>query len=93
MRCIKQYSARKTYLQLVEPVVSIHYIGGDGVVVEEIGRTHHSNVFNKSREVFLAQKVEDVIGLTAVTPCILQNFPRHVQVIKKVLVSILNLNI
>jgi hypothetical protein len=71
---------RKTYPQLlihplclvVEfPVVLIHCIEGDDVVIEGIGRTHHSGVQNKSRKVFLAQKAEDDIGIAIVTPCIL----------------------
>jgi hypothetical protein len=71
MRCIKQYSARKTYPQLllhplrlvVElPVVPIYCIEGDGVVVEGEGWARHSGVLDKSREVFPAQKAEDAIG-------------------------------
>jgi hypothetical protein len=92
MRLIKQYSARKTYPQLllhplrlvVEfPAVPIYCIGGDSVVVEGVGWARHSGVLNKSREMFPAQKAEDAIGEAAVTPCTLQNLPRPVQVIKK----------
>ena len=91
MRLIKQYSARKTYPQLLlHPlrlvvefsVVPIYCIGGDSVVVEGVGWSHHSGVLNQSREVFPAQKVEDAIGVAVVTPCTLQNLPRPFQVIK-----------
>jgi hypothetical protein len=84
---IKQYNARKTYPQLLlHPlrlvvelhVVPIHCIEGEGVVIEGIGRAHHSGVLNKSREVFPTQKVKDAIGVATVTPCILQNLPRPV---------------
>ena len=86
MQHIKQYSARKTYPQLLLhplhlvlelPVVPIHYIGGDGVVVEGIGRARHSDVFNKSREVFPAQKVKEAIGVAVVTPSILHTLPKY----------------
>jgi hypothetical protein len=92
MQHIKQYSASKTYPQLllhplrlvVElPAVPIYCIGGDGVVVEGEGWARHSGVLNHSREVFPAQKAEDTIGVAAVTPCTLHNLPRPVQVIKK----------
>jgi hypothetical protein len=36
------------------PVVSIYYIGGDGVVVEGVGWACHSGVLNQSMEVFPA---------------------------------------
>jgi hypothetical protein len=71
MQCIKQYSARKIYPQLLLHLlrldielldVSIHCIRSDDVVVEGIGQTHHSSVLNKSKEVFPIQKVEDAIG-------------------------------
>jgi hypothetical protein len=61
MRHIKQYSARKTYPQLLLqplrlviefPVVPIYCIRGDDVVVEGVGWAHHSGVLNKYREVF-----------------------------------------
>jgi hypothetical protein len=83
---------RKTYPQLllhplclvVEfPVVTIYNIGGDGVVVEGVGRTRHSGKLNKFREVFPAQKADYAIRVEAVTHCILHNLPRPVQVIKK----------
>jgi hypothetical protein len=90
IRHILQYS--KTYPQLLLhplrlviefPVVLIYCIGGDDVVVEGVGWSHHSGVLNQSREVFPAQKVEDAIGVAVVTPCILHNLPRPVQVINK----------
>jgi hypothetical protein len=93
---------RKTYPQLllhplclvVEfPTVLIYCIGDDDVVVEGMGRRRVSTVLNNLREVFPEQKVEDAIGVAFVTTCILHNRPRPVQVIKKVLASILNLNI
>jgi hypothetical protein len=64
-------------------VVSIYCIGGNGVVDEGVGWACHSGVLNQSREVFPAQKAEDAIGVATVTPCILHNILRHVQVIKK----------
>jgi hypothetical protein len=94
---------RKTYPQLLLhplhlvakfPAVPIYCIWGDVVVVEGVGWARHSGVLNKSRKVFPAHKADDVIGVAAVTPCILHNLLRHVQVIKKkILVSIMNLNI
>lgn len=74
MQHIKQYSARKTYPQLLlHPlrlvvelsIISIHCIGGDSVVVEGINQAHHSGILNKSRKVFPAQKPEDAIGVAA----------------------------
>jgi hypothetical protein len=71
-------------LRLVEfPVVLVYYIGGDDVVAEGVGWACHSSVFNKSREVFPAQKAEDAIGVAAVTPCILHNLTRPAQMIIK----------
>jgi hypothetical protein len=65
------------------PVVPVYCIGGDNVVVEGVGWTRHSVVLNQFREMFPAQKVEYVIGVAAVTPRILHNLPRPVQVINK----------
>jgi hypothetical protein len=103
IRCIKQYSARKTYPQLLTnplclivecPTVLIYCIEGDDVVVEGIGRACHSVVLNNARKVFPAQKAEDAIGVAFVTTCTLYNRPRPAQAIKKIIfVSILNLNI
>jgi hypothetical protein len=90
MRHILHYS--KTYPQLllhslclvVEfPAVPVYCIRGDDVVVEGVGWDHHSGVLNQSREVFPAQKAEDAIGVAAVTPCILHNLSRPIQVINK----------
>jgi hypothetical protein len=90
MRQILQYS--KTYSQLLLHslrlvveflVVPIYCIGGNGVVVEGIGWVCHSGVLNQSREVFPTQKVEEAIGVAGVTPCIIHNLPRPVQVINK----------
>jgi hypothetical protein len=92
MRRIKQYSARKTYSQLLLhslrlvaefPVVPIYCIRGHDVVVEGVGWARHSGVLNKFREVFPIQKANDAIGVAAMTPYILHNLPRPVQVIKK----------
>jgi hypothetical protein len=92
MQHIYQYRARKTYPHLllhslclgVEfPIVLIYCIGGDDIVVEGVGWARHSGVLNKSREVFPAQKADDAIEVATVTPCILHNLPRPVQVIKK----------
>jgi hypothetical protein len=71
MQHILQYS--KTYphlllhpLRLVEfLVVPIYCIRGAGVVVEGVGWARHSGILNQSREVFPAQKAEDVIGVAA----------------------------
>jgi hypothetical protein len=52
-------------------------------VVEGVGWARHFGVLNKSREVFPTKKAEDAIKVAAVTPYILHNLPRHVQVIKK----------
>jgi hypothetical protein len=100
MRHILHYS--KTYPQLLlHPlclvvefsVFPVYCIGGDGVVIEGVGWARHSGVLNQSREVFPAQQAEDAIGIAVMTPSILHNHPRHVQVInKKVLVYIMNLN-
>jgi hypothetical protein len=90
MRHILHYS--KNYPQLflhplrlvVEfPVVPVYCIRGDGIVVEGVGWARHSGVLNQYREVFPAQQVEDAIGVATVTPSILQNLPRPIQVINK----------
>jgi hypothetical protein len=90
MRHILHYS--KTYPQLLlHPLhlvvefsgVPVYYIRGDGVVVKGVGYARNSGVLNQSREVFPTQKAEDAIGVAAVTPCILQNLPRPIQVINK----------
>ena len=64
-------------------VVPVYFIGGDGVVVEGEGWARHSGVLHKSREVFPAQQAEDAIGVATMTPSILHNRPRPVQVINK----------
>jgi hypothetical protein len=88
MQRIKQYNVRNTYphlllhmfhLVLKLPIILIHYIFGDNVVVEGIGWARHSSVLNKSREVFPTQKAENAIGVVVVTPCILQNLLRPIQ--------------
>jgi hypothetical protein len=90
MRYILHYS--KTYPSLLlHPlclvveflVVPVYCIGGDGIVVEGVGWACHSGVINQSREVFPAQQAEDAIGVATMTPSILHNYPRHVQVINK----------
>jgi hypothetical protein len=90
MRHILQY--RKTYPQLLLHslclvveflVVPIYCIGGDDIVVEGVGWARHSSILNQSKEVFTAQKADDAIGIATVTPCILHNLPRPVQVINK----------
>jgi hypothetical protein len=92
MRCIEQYSVRKTYQQLllhllclvVEfPAVPIYFIGGDGIVVEGIGWGRVSIVLNNPMEVFPDLKVEDAIRVAFVTPCILHNHPRPIEVTMK----------
>jgi hypothetical protein len=92
MLCIKQCSARKTYTQLLlhplylvveYPALPIYCIGGDSVVVEGIGRAHHSAILNNLREVFPAQKAEDANGVSFVITCNLHNCPKPTQVIKK----------
>ena len=80
---IKQYSARKTYPQLLlHPLclvveflaVPIYFIVGDDVVVEGVGWARHSGVLNKSKEVFPALKVDNVIGFAVVTPAFSTTF-------------------
>jgi hypothetical protein len=65
------------------PAVLIYSIGGDDVVVEGVGWARHSGVLNQSREVFPAQQSEDAIGEATITPNIIHNRPRPVQVINK----------
>jgi hypothetical protein len=65
------------------PVVPVYCIGGDGVVVEGVGWARHSGVLNQSREVFPAQQAEDAIGGATMTPSIIHNRPRPIQVIIK----------
>jgi hypothetical protein len=90
MRHILHYT--KTYPQLlIHPlhlviefsVVPVYCIGGDGVVVEGVGWARHSGVLNQSREVFPAQQAEDATGVATMTPSILHNRSRPVQVINK----------
>ena len=90
MRHILHYT--KTYPQLLLhplrlviefPAVPVYCIGGDGVVVEGEGWARHSGVLHKSREVFPAQQADDVVGGATMTPSIIQNRPRPVQVINK----------
>jgi hypothetical protein len=90
MRPILHYT--KTYPQLLFnplrlviefPVVRVYCIGGDGVVVEGVGWARQSGVLNQSREVFPAQQAEDAIGEATMTPSIIHNRPRLVQVINK----------
>jgi hypothetical protein len=64
-------------------VVPVYCIGGDGVVVEAIGWARHSGVLNQSREVFPAQQAEDAIGVVTMTPSIIHNRPRPIQVKNK----------
>jgi hypothetical protein len=68
-------------LRLTHLAVPVYSIGGDGVVVEGVGWARHSGVLNQSREVFPAQHAEDAIGVATMTPSILHNCPRPVQVI------------
>jgi hypothetical protein len=65
------------------PVIPIYCIGGDGIVVEGVGWARHSGVLNQSREVFPAQQAEDAIVGATMTPNIIHNRPRPVQVINK----------
>ena len=90
MRHILHYT--KTYPQLLlHPLrlviellaVLVYRIGGDDVVVEGVGWARHSGVLNQSRAVFPAQQAEDVVGGATMTPSIIQNRPRPVQVINK----------
>ena len=82
----------KTYPQLLlHPLrliiefsaVPVYCIGGDDVVVEGVGWTRHSGVLNQSREVFPAQQPEDAIGEATMTPSIIHNRRKPVQVINK----------
>jgi hypothetical protein len=63
--------------------ISVYCIGGDGVVVEGEGLARHSGVLHQSREVFPAQQAEDAMGGAMMTPSIIHNRPRPVQVINK----------
>jgi hypothetical protein len=65
------------------PAVLVYYIVGDGVVVEGVGWARHSSVLNQSREVFPAQQAKDAIGEATMTPSIIHNCPRPVQVINR----------
>jgi hypothetical protein len=65
------------------PAIPIHCIEGDSVVVEHVGWSLHYGILNKSREMFPAKKAQDAIGVVVMTPCILHNITRPVQVIKK----------
>jgi hypothetical protein len=89
MRHILHYT--KTYPQLLLhplhlviefPAVPVYCIGGDGAVVEGVGRAHHSSVLNQSREVFPTEQAEDAIGEATMNPSIIHNRPRPVQVNK-----------
>jgi hypothetical protein len=71
------------HLIIESPAVSIYCIRGDGVVVEGVGWARHSGVLNQSREVFPAQQAEDAIGEAMMTPSIIHNRPRPLQVINK----------
>jgi hypothetical protein len=65
------------------PVVPVYCIGGDDIVVEGEGWARHSGVLHQSKEVFPAQQVEDAIGGAMMTPSIIHNRPRPVQVLNK----------
>jgi hypothetical protein len=65
------------------PAVPVYCIGGDSVVVEGVGWDRHSGVLNQSREVFPAQQAEDDIREVTMTPSIIHNRLRPVQVINK----------
>jgi hypothetical protein len=64
-------------------VVLVYCIRGDSVVVEGVGWACHSGVLNQSREVFPAQQPEDAIREATMTPSIIHNCPRPIQVINK----------
>ena len=92
MRCIEQYSARKTYPQLLPhllrliveyPTGPIFSIGGGSIVVERVGQPHHSGVLNQAKEVFPAQKTEDPIDFECVGPSTQHFGPVSARVIKK----------
>jgi hypothetical protein len=63
--------------------VPVYCIEGDGIVVEGVGWARHSGVLNQTREVFPAQQVKDANGVAMMTPSILHNRTRPVQVINK----------
>jgi hypothetical protein len=65
------------------PAGPVYYIGGDGVVVEGVGWARHSGILNQSRDVFPVQQAEDAIGEATMTPSIIHNCPRPIQVINK----------
>jgi hypothetical protein len=65
-----QLLLHRLHLVVEFPVVPVYCIGGDGVVVEDVGWARHSSVLNQSREVFPTQQAEDAIGVAAMTPSI-----------------------
>jgi hypothetical protein len=90
MRHILHYI--KTYPQLLlHPLrliieltaIPVYCIRDDGVMVEGVGWARHSGVLNQSREVFPTQQANDAIGVATMTPSILHNRPRPVQLINK----------
>ena len=81
----------KTYPQLrnhplclvaIDPTIPIICICADGVVGKRPGRLPHSGKVNKAREVCLAQKTKNAIGMASVTTCT-HNHETPAQVIKK----------
>jgi hypothetical protein len=65
------------------PAITVYCIGGDDIVVEGVCWARHSGVLNQSRKVFPAQQAEDAIGEATMTPSIIHNRPRPIQVINK----------
>ena len=75
MRCIEQYSVRKTYPKLVldtlcligkTPAISISGVGDGGIVGPCVGRLDSSTELHQARELFLDQKTKDVVHMARV---------------------------
>ena len=72
MRCIEQYSARKTYpklgldmLRLVDKyhALPIRGVGDGGIVGPRVGRLDSFAKLHQARELFLDQKTKDVVHM------------------------------
>jgi hypothetical protein len=65
------------------PAIPVYCIRGDDIVVEGEGWARHSGVLHQFKEVFPAQQAEDAIRGATMTPSIIHNRPRPIQVINK----------
>ena len=90
MRCIEQYSVRKTYpklgidtLRLVDeyPTILIRGVEDNSIVGPHVGQLNSSAELHQARELFLDQKTKDAIHMVCmITPTDLP--PTPAQVIK-----------